>query len=257
MKYSILTLFALLCTSVPLFGQDEKPDIDSGASREMIRQWVQAERLLSEEKNAWKVEKQRMQDLLDIYEKELKLLNDEIGKAGASAELADDRKVKLESELREYKESQQLLSDTLSRLVPRARVLITQLPEPLHEELVEDIDILNAEDALAKPREVLKSMLSILAGAGRFNRTITVVEETRVLADKSKVSVDVMYLGLARSYYTSSAGDTAGIGSPGKDGWKWEEKPGIAGDVRRAIAVYNKDKQPQLIELPVGVRSSK
>ena len=98
MNKSIYITLGILPMVSSLFAQESKK-IDPTASRELIRQWVQTERLVSEEKNTWKVEKQNMQDLLDLYQKELTLLNEEITKAGSSAELEDERKGKLESEL--------------------------------------------------------------------------------------------------------------------------------------------------------------
>ena len=256
MKHPTLTAIALLGSPMLLLGQNQTVETDPSASREIIRQWVETERLISEEENVWKVEKQRMQDLLDLYQKELKLLNEEIEKAGTSAELADDRKGKLESELKAYRDAQRLLADTLARVLPRAKVLITRLPEPLQKELATDIDVLTAPEAMQKPRDVLKSMLSVLTSAGRFNRSVTVTEQTRELDGGEKMTVSVLYLGLARAYYASGAGDTSGIGTPAKDGWQWESRPELADDIRRAIAVYNKDKQPQLIQLPVGLKKS-
>lgn len=256
MKHFGLIILSTFSSATLLVAQEKEKPIDPAASRELIRQWVQTERLLSEEKNTWKVEKQRMQDLLDLYQKELKLLNDEIEKAGASAGLVDDRKGKLESELKEFRDAQRLLADTLARLLPRMRSLISQLPTPLQDELRTDIDFLQSPEALAKPRDVLKSMLAVLSGAGRFNRSITIAEETRELSSGKKMIVNVLYLGLARAYFATTSGDTAGIGTPGKGRWQWKDKPGLADDVRRAIAVYQKDKQPQLIQLPVGVVES-
>lgn len=255
MKY--LGLLYLL--TLPLVAQEGGSEpaaaeaIDPTATRELIRQWVQTERLISEEKTTWQVEKQRMQELLDLYTKELKLLDEEISKAGSSAELVDERKETFESELKEYRDAQRLLSDTLARLLPRARTLLVQLPEPLLEKLDADIDLLQAQDALGSPRDVLKSMLAVMAECGRFNRSITVGEETRKLSSGKKMTVDVIYLGLAQAFYASEQGDTAGVGTPGKNGWQWQAKPEFAKDIRKALAVYRKDNPPQLIQLPIQV----
>ena len=251
-----ITLIGALASATSLFAQAGSDDLDPSASRELIRQWVQTERLISEEKNDWKVEKQRMQDLLDLYQKELKLLNEEIEKAGASAELADDRKVKLGSELKEYRDAQRLLADSLVRLLPRARLLVKRLPEPLQNELATDISVLTSAEAMQKPRNVLKSMLNVLTSAGQFNRSITVAEETRDLDGGEKMTVSVIYLGLARAYFAASAGDSSGVGTPAKDGWQWQDRPELADDIRRAMAVYKKDQQPQLIQLPVELKKS-
>lgn len=236
-----------------LYAQQEKTVSDPAQTRELIRQWVKTERLVSEEKTGWQVEKKRMQSLLEVYQKELKLLNEELEKTGGSAELIDKDKEKLEAQLKEYRVAQRLLADTMARLLPRLRGMVASFPKPLQDELSADIDALNAPSALGQPRDVLRSAISLLSTAGRFNRSVTVAEETRALPDGKKISVDVLYLGLARAFYTARSGDVAGVGAPHEDGWKWESKPGIAGNVRQAIAVYRKDKQPQLLKLPVAI----
>ncbi len=229
---------------------------DPAASRELIRQWVKTERILSQEKATWQIEKQQMQDLLDLYQKELKLLDEEISKAGASAQLVDENKERYQTDLKQYREAQQVLADTLARLLPGMKLLIETLPTPLLDELALDRDFLNSPGALAKPRDILKSMIAVLTAAGRFNRSITLAEETREVSVGNKMTVDVLYLGLCRAYYTTASGETAGVGVPQKDGWKWSSSPDLADNIRRTIAVYRKEKQPQLIRLPVKLSSS-
>ena len=245
----------LLLTSF-LSAQEKAPaqvsaQIDPTVVRELIKQWVQTERLISEEKTTWQVDKKRMQELLDLYQKELKLLNEEIAQAGSSAEMVDERKQTYEKELKEYRDAQRLLSDAMARLLPRVLQLLTQLPEPLRQKLEADIELLQSKDALKKPRDVLKSMLAIMAESGRFNRSITVAEETRELPSGKKMTVDVIYLGLAQAFYTTEQGDTAGVGRPSQTGWQWQEQPKLAKDIRSALAVERKDSPPQLISLPI------
>lgn len=251
---SLFLSLALVSAAAPcLPAQDNAPAPDPAKARELIRQWVKTERHVSEEKSAWQVEKKRMQDLLGLYQKELKLLDEELEKAGGAAGLIDKDKEKLEGELVRYRAAQRLLAGTMARLLPRAKALAARLPAPLQDELAADIDALNAPDALGQPRDVLRSILSLLATSGRFNRSITLAEETRTLPDGKKLSVDVLYLGLARAYYAARSGEAAGVGVPREGGWQWSPQPGIADDVRQAIAVYRKDKQPQLLKLPVAL----
>lgn len=226
---------------------------DPAATRELIRQWVKTERIISEEKTSWDVEKKRMQELLDLYQKELKLLDEEIDKAGKSASMVDENKQRFQTELKQYREAQQLLGDTMARLLPRLKSLMARLPQPLLDELSAEINLLNSEDALGKPRDVLKSMVAVLSASGRFNRSITIAEDTRQTPDGKKMTVDVLYLGLCRAFYTTAAGSTAGVGTPGETGWEWQPVADLADDIRRTIAVYRKDKQPQLIKLPVKI----
>ena len=257
MKYFGIFLLLASCLSAQETPPPEVPtQIDPTATRELIRQWVQTERLISEEKTAWQVERNRMQELLDIYHKELKLLNEEIDQAGSSTELVDERKQTYEKELKEYRDAQRLLSDAIARHLPRVRKLLTQLPEPLQQKLDADIELLLAKDALEKPRDVLKSMLAVMAECGRFNRSITVVEETRELPSGKKMTVDVIYLGLAQAFYAAEQGDTAGVGRPSKTGWQWQEQPKLAKDIRATLAVESKERPPQLISLPIQISNA-
>ena len=236
-----------------LLAQEPENVAEPIKTRELIRQWVKTERLVSEEKTAWQVEKKRMEELLALYQKELGLLNEELGKAGGAAASIDKDKIKLEGELGRYRAAQKLLASSMARLLPRVQTLIQCFPDPLQDEVAADIDALNAQDVLKQPRDVLRSTLSVLSTAERFNRSVTLVEEVRQVGDGKKVSVDVLYLGLARAYYAAQSGDTAGVGMPSKEGWKWQSQSDAAENIRQAIAVYRKDEQPQLLKLPVAI----
>ena len=194
-----------------------------------------------------------MQELLEIYQKELKLLNEEIDQAGSSAAMVDERKQTYEKELKEYRDAERLLLEAMARHLPRVRTLIGRLPEPLLKKLEADIESLQAKEALAKPRDVLKSMLAVMAECGRFNRSITIVEDTRELASGKKMTVDVLYLGLAQAFYVAEQGDTAGVGRPSQTGWQWQAQPQLAKDIRAALAVKRKVSPPQLISLPIQI----
>lgn len=231
-------------------------EINPVHSRELIRQWVKTERMISEEKSAWQAEKQQMQDLLEIYGKELSLLNEELNAAGGSAGLVDESKERLETSLNEFREARQFLRETVARLLPRLQNLAKRFPAPLVEELDADIEFLHAPEALEDPRDALKSMIAILNAAERFNRTLTLAEETRVLGNGKQVSVNVLYLGLCRAYYASATGSTAGMGVPSTtDQWQWTEQNEIAEQVRQTISVYLKARQPQLVNLPVQLQT--
>jgi len=241
-----------LIAAVEVAGQE--PDFTG--SRELIRQWVQTERIISEEQTAWQIEKQQMTDLLDIYQEELKLLDEELNLAGASAELVDENKEKLEAGLAQYRQARQMLRESMARLLPRIQKLVKRFPDPLLKELDADLDFLNSPEALESPREVLKSMIAVLNAAGRFNRTLTLADETRTLANGKRVSVNVIYLGLCRAYFTAETGPLAGFGMPSDaEGWSWVEAEDMAEQVRKTIRVYLKSEQPQLIDLPLQLQT--
>ena len=135
------------------------------------------------------------------------------------------------------------------------RKLVTRFPQPLQEELTTEINVLDGSNALDEPRDVLKSIIAVLNTASRFNRTVTLVEETRAVSDEKKITVKVLYLGLCRAYFTSGSGETAGVGSPTSEGWSWAQRPEIADEVLRIMAVHQKSSQPQIISLPVQLQT--
>ena len=263
-----MTLLAVITCHAQEQNNKAEQEVNPSNSRELIRQWVQTERIISEEKTTWQVEKQQMQDLLEIYQQELKLLNEELNVAGSSADLIDQNKEKLESGLAQYREAKQILRSSMASLIPRMQNLVGRFPAPLVEELGSDIDLIRSPQALDKPRDVLKSIIAILNAAGSFNRTLTLAEETRTLANGKKITVSVLYLGLCRAYYAADVGPLAGTGVPAATaatadtaataaagGWLWTEDGGIADQVRRTIAVHKKSAQPQLVELPVQLQT--
>ena len=263
-----MTLLAVITCHAQEQNNKAEQEVNPSNSRELIRQWVQTERIISEEKTTWQVEKQQMQDLLEIYQQELKLLNEELNVAGSSADLIDENKEKLESGLAQYREAKLMLRSSMASLVPRMQKLVGRFPAPLVEELSSDIDLIRSPQALDKPRDALKSIIAILNAAGSFNRTLTLAEETRTLANGKKITVSVLYLGLCRAYYAADVGPLAGTGVPAATaatadtaataaagGWLWTEDGGIADQVRRTIAVHKKSAQPQLVELPVQLQT--
>lgn len=258
---TLISLFAVMVCHAQQKTDEAEQEVNPSNSRELIRQWVQTERIISEEKTTWQVEKQQMQDLLEIYQQELKLLNEELNVAGSSADLIDENKEKLESGLAQYRDAKLMLRSSMGSLVPRMQKLVERFPAPLVEELASDIDLISSPEALDKPRDVLKSIIVILNAAGSFNRTLTLAEETRILANGKKITVSVLYLGLCRAYYAADVGPLAGTGVPAATaatgGWLWAEDGGIADQVRRTISVHKKSAQPQLVELPVQLQSGK
>jgi hypothetical protein len=252
---TLISLFAVMVCHAQQKTDDAVQEVDPSKSRELIKQWVQTERLISDEKTSWQVEKQQMQDLLEIYKKELTLLSEELDAAGGAAELIDVNKEKLESDLTQYREAKRVLRSSMAGLVPRMQSLSKRLPEPLQEELRVDVEFINTDAALDTPRDILKSIISILNAAGNFNRTITLVEETRSLDNGKKITVNVLYLGLCRAYYAADLGPLAGIGEPSIEGaWSWTENADIADQVRKTIAVFRKSSQPQVVDLPVQLQ---
>ena len=62
---------------------------EQGSREKLVEQWMKTELQVSKEAAAWNVDKAHTQTLLRLYKKELELLNDELDKVGAVADMAE------------------------------------------------------------------------------------------------------------------------------------------------------------------------
>ena len=247
LHFTYLLLGSLL---LPAHAQTSEASEKADATREYIKQWVETERIISEESINWKSDQEHMQTLLNVYQKELSLLNEELEKAGSSSENVDQKREELTNEVKAYQVAQSELAQSLVDMVPRLKRVIECFPPVLSEKVAENVAIL---DGAETPRQRLQSLTSILSEAERFNRNITVIEEVRKLASGKEQLVNVMYLGLCRAYYATASGSSSGVGTPSLAGWQWQEDESIATPLNRAIATYRNEKTAELVKLPIQI----
>ena len=242
--FTIVAWFTLMCG---LSAQET----DEAKTKEMIRQWVVTERLLGEELNTWREEKSHVSELLNLYQKELKLLNEELEKTGESVGGVDKRKVELEEKVSAAVSSRKKLRAFLLKLRPRVIALEKQFPKPLKFLVTGQIEQLTQINDETSVRDILQSTVNILEQASAFNAGITQNRESITIGSDTW-NAEVIYFGLGRAYFV--VGDKAGVGQPGADGWKWERRDAISAQVKKAVEVFNKSTQPQLVELPVQIK---
>ena len=58
----------------------------------------------------------------------------------------------------------------------------------------------------------------------------------------SVTTVEAVYLGLGSAYFVNDGGDLAGVGSPGPNGWEWNNQPELASRVREVIRIYKNER---------------
>ncbi len=224
----------------------EEPDVT--ALRETISKIVDTQTLESKERKDWESRKAEFAALLELHRKEIALLDEELDKAGQSApghgESADTMKQKIES----LKQTRRIATEAVARNVPRAIALTKRFPDPLRKDCEVEIAALTAWVAADEPREALQSILSVLAKAQQFDRRFT-----RSIEVRDGREVDVIYLGLARAFYADKK-ESAGIGEPGADGWKWTTKPEIRAELLAAFGMLDKKRTPAMVRLPLEIQ---
>jgi hypothetical protein len=88
----------------------------------------------------------------------------------------------------------------------------------------------------------------------KFNAAVTVVSQVQKNPAGAEVQVETVYLGLAQAFFVDKAGEYAGVGVPGPDGWQWTPKPELAGRIQKSIAMYKNAAPAAFVSLPVTIR---
>ncbi|CAA7072348.1 DUF3450 family protein, partial [Lentimonas sp. CC11] len=101
--------------------------------------------------------------------------------------------------------------------------------------------------------ERVQNIVGILSQADKFNTTITQTSESRELDSGKVVEVRTLYWGLAMAYYVDAAGEYAGIGFPGKDGWEWPQIDGAGPQIKKLLDVYEGSEEIQFVEVPARI----
>lgn len=240
----------MVCGAGMALAQEASPE-DVAALRQTIAEIVDVKAIASGERIAWQERKASMAELLELHRKELTLLDEELSLAGNSAEGFDEKKREAEEEIARLKEVRRLARETVIRCQPRALELAARFPQPLADEAADDIGRIETWQTKDEPREALQAILSLISKAEQFNRRFTRSSEIR-----EGLEVEVLYLGLARAYYTDRSGN-AGVGVPTEAGWSWASRPELEDEVVMAFDEIDRKRPPELVRLPVQIQEEK
>ena len=217
--------------------------------QELVSKLVDVQTLESQERTDWTAKKASFANLLELHQRELKLLDEELAKAGKTAPAHESQAADMEAEIESLKQARRLTAEAVARNLPRLIQLSAAFPEPLLEDAETELATLKLWNEKPKeqgePRDALQAMLGLLAKAEQFNRRFTRSVEVR---DGSEVQV--LYLGLAQAYYMDRS-SKAGVGRPTAEGWKWESQPEIRDELADAFDTLDKKRAPATVTLPL------
>jgi hypothetical protein len=97
-------------------------------------------------------------------------------------------------------------------------------------------------------------LVGILNELDKFNNAVNVFNEKRKNANGEEVAVQTVYIGLGAGYFVNEAGDFAGVGAPGANGWEWSVKNEIAPTVHEVVKIYRNEKTARFVTLPAAIR---
>lgn len=224
--------------------------------RAKMEKWVETRQVISKERTDWEVEQQTLRASRDLLRDQQQALQAEIAELEESQTQADEERRDLLLQRGEYQRGSRALEDRIRSMEQAVLEIAPRLPEPLQGKLEPLLVQIPEDPEKGKPAlsQRLMNVLGVLAQAEKFNGTATFVAETRPMGDQ-KVQVRTLYWGLGQAFYVDAQGRSAGVGHPGADGWEFHDQPGIAGDTRRLLDIYEGDLDViQFVEMPTEIR---
>lgn len=219
-----------------------------------IIEWVNTERMISEEREEWNVEKETLDDTLAVMKQERESLNDIIASANEQRSSAEAERAELLESREELQAFTSVLADGISEAESRIRQTVALLPEPLQEELIPLTARLpspeNADSLALSAR--LQVVVGILSKIETFNNVVTEVSEIRRESDQT-IEVHTLYFGLGGAYYVDAQGLRAGVGVPGANGWEWSDRPELAPQIQKLYRIYN-GASAEFVPVPVTIK---
>lgn len=249
LRFLILTLAAF--TSISALANDATKE-----SRSKLQEWVETQRILSEEQADWMIEQEALKDTSELLSQELETLEQSIKELQATTTAADEEKAELNTQIDERKRVVATSEAMIAQLEKKIAALYETFPQPLKATLKPIYTRIPKDPAntTVQAGQRLANITYILQKAEEFNSDIHVVNET-VEENGTKFQVKVVYWGLSEGWYVDAASkSTAGRMIPGPDGWTKQSDPSIAEQVATLVGVYEDTADIQFVDLPVSVQ---
>lgn len=224
--------------------------------RSLLEQLGETQRLISKEKTSWAVDKEHLQQRIEVMKSQISDLRTKVGDVDKSLSEAKKTQGDLEKEHAELGEVTEVLANKIATQESKTRKLLDRLPPPLRERIEPLSQLIpkKPEDTKLQLGDRFRNVIGVLNDINKFNREIKITNEVRTLGNGRQAEVTVMYVGIGQAYYVTARGDAAGIGTSTDKGWIWKPANGAAEDIQKAIDVYNNKIPAVFVRLPITVK---
>ena len=251
MKKKLLLCLGLSATFSLSVAQDKIDTI-----RDTLEQWVETQQIISETKSDWALEKSILLDSEKLLSSELERLNQAIKDLDATATAADEERTILAAEKELLAEASAIVEANVGVLETQVKTIVKTFPEPLVDNIKPLIRRLPKDPNTTKSTlgERVQNIVGILSQADKFNGSITQTSESREVDGGRVIEVRTLYWGLGGAFYVDTAGEYAGVGFPGADGWEWPKIDGAGPQIKRLLGVYEGSEDIQFVEVPASIK---
>jgi DNA repair exonuclease SbcCD ATPase subunit len=224
-------------------------------SKTELKRWIETSKTLQRTKRDWKVDKATLDQSIGLLERELRLLDSEIGKLEAGATEGATQRQELSDRQATLKQTAETVSKRLKTLENRLLALAPVFPRPLADKtkpLMRRLKTGGGQGGSSLGQR-LQALLGILNEVDKFNGSLTLTGELRNI-DGKQTQVETLYMGLSQAYYVDRTGSRAGVGVPSAKGWEWTPRNELAHAVTHVLLVYRSEHPAEFIELPVTLK---
>lgn len=229
---------------------------DLAKTRSTLEQWVELRKLISEEKNEWKVEKETLNESIELLQDEIANLKRRIEESKEEATDAERARAELTAEEEELKQATAVVKAIISNLERQTLNLSNLFPASLNNKLKVVTDLIPKDERMAGRLSItmrVQNILAVLQEVEKFNNQITLESEMQQIGGEN-VAVKTLYVGLGRAYYVDGTRTEAGILKPTSNGWVKEERNDLADKIATAVAIYEGEQLAKFINLPMTIQ---
>lgn len=226
--------------------------------RESVREWIEINREIQLEENRWDRDREVLEDYREGLRVEIEDLKEQIALAKEARGAADRKSTEAVERYDHLKAASDLLGERVSILEEAAVARLPLIPPPLLREPKINQMISDLKAAVSKPDDTklttnsrLGTVLNLLAAVEQFQGNVHLDKDTRKVADGRELRINFVYFGLAAAYGVDDAGEVAFVGTPGDEGWSFEQRDELAPKVRQLVDVLNGDQSAQFTLLPI------
>jgi hypothetical protein len=225
-------------------------------ARATLGKWVETRQQISKAKSDWQADKETIQQTIHLFERELKNVADQMSKVSTNSAQVDKERAEAEALQQASKESLERAREFVAGFEGEITKLVPRLPAPLQDILKPLLNRVPTDAAKTKMSvaERVQVVTGILNELDKFNNGVAIFSEKRKNDKGEELAVETVYVGLGAAYFVSDAGDFAGMGTAGANGWEWTTKPELGESVREIIRIYKNERPARFVPLPVTVR---
>lgn len=252
-----IPLALLACTlSLPAPGNPVTTESDL---RTIVGEWVETMRKVQQEEDDWARDQEVLQNYKEGLEREIADLRQKIADAETRKAGADKESLAQSAERDRLASAKDSLAVVLRGLEERLAAALPLLPIPLlgeaktaqmADELRKAIDLPEDKRGDHVSKRLL-NVINLLGEAEKFQQTVSLRNELHRNSSGREFNMQVVYFGLAAAYAVNEEATFALVGRPDRAGWRFEERPDLAGGIRQLIDATTGDIEASFIQLPL------